>query len=337
MLVDQHSRPLGSFRLSVTDRCNLRCAYCMPEDEYRWLDRKDLLTFEELAKVASVMRALGAERLRLTGGEPLLRQQLPRLVEMLAGVGFMDLAMTTNGVLLEGHAAALRAAGLRRLTVSLDTLNPDTFARMARRPALSAVLRGIDRAREVGFPELKIDTVLLRPVNGGEAELVGLVDYARSVGAEIRFIEYMDVGGATRWDASQVVSQRELLERLESRYGSVEPLPDRGSSPAQRFRLGNGQVIGSIASVTEPFCNTCDRLRLTADGQLLDCLYARRGLDLRSLLREGGDLEQATIRFWQRRNARGAMERGPLTQRSSYVSVEELQQDPRLEMHTRGG
>lgn len=335
MLLDRLARPLRSLRLSVTDRCNLRCAYCMPEEEYRWLSRADLLSFEELTQVAATLRQLGADRLRITGGEPLLRQQLPRLIAMLRPLGFADLAMTTNGVLLAEHARALKDAGLQRLTVSLDSLRDDTFLKLARRDALPAVLRGIAAAAQAGFPALKLDTVLLRGLNDGE--LVALTDFAREMGAEIRFIEYMDVGGATRWSPHQVIPQRELLARLGEHYGTVEPVAGRGSAPAQQYRLGNGQLIGSIASVSEPFCADCDRLRLTADGQLLGCLYARSGLDVRGALRSGADLQPLLHTFWSERTAQGAVERSRASSRENFISLDDLRRDPRLEMHTRGG
>jgi len=338
MPLDVFHRPLGSIRLSVTDRCNLRCSYCMPEENYRWLARPNLLTFEELLRLAAVLQNLGARRLRLTGGEPLLRQQLPKLVAMLAQLELDDLALTTNGLLLQRLAEPLRSAGLQRITVSLDTLRPATFLELSKRDQLGAVLGGLEQAREVGFDSLKIDTVLIRGCNDGE--LFELVDFARELGAEIRFIEYMDVAGATRWSSRQVVSQQEILQRLHAHYGSVTPMPGRGSAPAQRFRLPSGQVVGIIASVSQPFCGDCDRLRVTADGQLLRCLYAKTGLDVREMLRQDEHdqaLRQAIANFWQVRRDRGALERSQLVQREGYVDVEELRSDPHLEMHTRGG
>lgn len=338
MPLDIFHRPLSSIRLSVTDRCNLRCSYCMPEENYRWLARPNLLTFEELVRLSSILHALGARRLRLTGGEPLLRQQLPKLVAMLAQLAWDDLAMTSNGILLESWAEPLRKAGLQRITVSLDTLRPATFLKLSKRDQLDAVLRGLQQARTVNFDSLKIDTVLMRGCNDGE--LLELVDFARDLKAEIRFIEYMDVAGATQWNPEQVVSQQEILERLRGHYGPVTPLEGRGSAPAQRFRLANGQVLGIIASVTQPFCGDCDRLRVTADGQLLRCLYAKSGLNVREMLRqqpEDGELSQALSQFWEVRRDQGAVERSRLEQRAGYVSLAELRSDPHLEMHTRGG
>ena len=338
MVHDVHSRPLRSLRLSVTDRCNLRCSYCMPEEEYLWLQRDHLLTFEEIVGVVRAFQQVGVERLRLTGGEPLLRRELPSLVAMLAGLGLQELAMTTNGLLLGKFAAPLKAAGLQRLTVSLDTLNPQTFERLARRRELPAVLEGIEAARAAGFVGIKLDTVLIRGVN--DHELLPLVEWAGTQGLEIRFIEYMDVAGATRWQRQEVVSQGEILRELEGAFGTLEPLTDRGSAPAQRFRLSHGQVVGVIASVTQPFCRDCDRCRLTSDGQMLRCLYAREGLDLRARLRgqaSPAELSEVIAAYWSQRRDRGAEERAALGHRSSFVSLEELRREPRLEMHTRGG
>ena len=338
MLLDRRGRALTTLRLSVTDRCNLRCTYCMPEAHYTWLEKPHLLSFEELTRVVRLLRVQGLEKVRITGGEPLLRQELPKLVEMLAGTGVPQLALTSNGVLLEKQAAALRAAGLQRVTVSLDTLRPEVFTRLAQRSELAAVLSSLGYVSRLGFEDFKLDTVVVRGVN--EAEVVDLTRFAGEIGAEVRFIEYMDVGGATRWEPGLVVRQEEILEKLRASYGSAQPLPGRGSAPAERFRLSNGQVVGVVASVTHPFCSDCDRLRLTADGQLLLCLYARTGLDLRQILRSGAgddEVSQRIAEFWMSRQDQGAVERTQVRRRSGYVSLEDLRADPRLEMHTRGG
>jgi cyclic pyranopterin phosphate synthase len=314
----------------------------MPEEEYAWLSRADVLTFEEIQRVVEVFTELGVDKVRLTGGEPLLRREVADLVRMLASVpAIRDLAMTTNGVLLGDQAPTLRAAGLHRVTVSLDTLRPDRFRTLTRRNDHAAVLRGIEGARAAGFPGLKLDTVVIREIN--DDEVIDLVEFARSIGAEIRFIEYMDVGGATRWSREQVVSRAELLERLAARYGPIEAIREESSAPAERFRLPDGTTFGIIASTTTPFCRTCDRSRLTADGTWYLCLYAQRGLDLRTPLRDGASREElkALIRStWSRRRDRGAEERKELEAlgvRGVLVQVEGLKQDPRLEMHTRGG
>ena len=337
-LRDQHGRPLGNLRLSVTDRCNLRCAYCMPEEDYAWLPRGDLLSFEELARLVDAFTALGVDRVRLTGGEPLLRRELPVLVRLLAAKpALRDLALTTNGVLLAELAGALRAAGLMRVTVSLDTLDPARFRALTRRDDHAQVLAGIEAAR-AAWGQLKLDTVVMRGVN--DDELVPLLRFARERAAEVRFIEYMDVGGATRWSPEQVVSRAELLDRVRAALGPIEPLGEQGAAPAERFRLGDGTTFGIIASTTRPFCGACDRSRVTADGTYYLCLYARQGLDLRGLLRQGAGPEalSAAIRAaWSARADRGAEERLRLRQRLPLAAPVELRADPRLEMHTRGG
>ena len=337
-LVDRFTRPLSSLRLSVTDRCNLRCQYCMPEAEYTWLPKADILDFEELVRLTRVFAGLGVRRLRLTGGEPLLRRDLATLVELLAGVdGIDDLALTTNGVLLADQAEALGRAGLQRVTVSLDTLDRDTFVRLTRADELARVSKGLEVAARV-FPGFKIDTVVLRGVN--EAEIAPLVDEARRLGAEIRFIEYMDVGGATGWTGEQVVSRQEILAALAERYGAPRPEYSEPSAPAVRFRLPNGQTIGIIASTTTPFCATCDRSRLTADGLWYTCLYASSGVDLRAALRSGtSDVELAALirRTWAARVDRGAEDRLAARDRTAFVPASALKRNPHLEMHTRGG
>ncbi|MEO5820160.1 MAG: GTP 3',8-cyclase MoaA [Vicinamibacteraceae bacterium] len=335
---DRFGRPLGTLRVSVTDRCNLRCTYCMPEAEYVWLPRADLLTFEEIDRIVSIFVALGVARVRLTGGEPLLRRDLPSLVRRLAArPGLQERALTTNGVHLADQAAALRDAGLDRVTVSLDTLDAARFLRLSRSRDLDAVLAGIDAAAAT-FGGLKIDTVVIRDENDGE--LPALVEYAGRVGAEIRFIEYMDVGGATRWAESRVVPRTEILARLESAYGPPTPIGQPRQAPATRYALPNGQVIGVIASTTQPFCGDCDRARLTADGQLLTCLYATSGLDLRGPLRAGatdGDLAALVGDTWRRRVDRGAEARLAVEHRAAFIPRDALRAQPHLEMHTRGG
>ena len=336
---DRFERPLRSLRVSVTDRCNLRCQYCMPEADYAWLPRESILDFEEIAILVDAFASEGVDRVRITGGEPLLRRDLPRLIELLAArQAIRDLALTTNGVLLAGQAAALRAAGLHRITVSLDTLRRDRFQALARFDELPAVLAGIDAARRAGFDSIKLDTVVIRGRNDDEME--DLLAFARSAGAEIRFIEYMDVGGATHWSMDAVVSRQEILARLSGMHGPIAALPGRDSAPAERFRLSDGTTFGIIASTTEPFCASCDRSRLTADGLWLLCLYARGGLDLRHPLREGATREELAhlIRtVWSMRADRGAEERLGTSTRDVLIPVAALRRDAHLEMHTRGG
>jgi cyclic pyranopterin phosphate synthase len=339
-VLDTLARPLRNLRLSVTDRCNLRCAYCMPEEEYAWLDRRDVLTFEELSFLVDRFGALGVEQVRLTGGEPLVRKDLPVLVRLLADKPFLrDLALTTNGVLLAEHADALARAGLKRLTVSLDTLDAGRFRRLTRRDTHGAVLEGLSAAVRARFPGgLKLDTVVLRGVN--DDELVRLLDFAATLPAELRFIEYMDVGGATRWRRAEVVSRAELLQTLTRTFGTIEPLPERASAPAERFRLADGRVFGIIASTTQPFCRACDRARVTADGTFFTCLYTTTGLDLKTPLRAGAtaqDLERLLTERWRARTDRGAEVRLAMRERGPLATARELKAEPRLEMHTRGG
>jgi cyclic pyranopterin phosphate synthase len=336
---DQHERPLRNLRLSVTDRCNLRCSYCMPEADYVWLPREDILHFEEIETLVDVFTSLGVDKVRLTGGEPLLRRGLPDLVARLARrPAIRDLAMTTNGVLLAPNARALKDAGLHRLTVSLDTLQPQRFRELTRSDELDRVLAGIDAAAPL-FPGLKLDTVMIRGVN--DEELVPLIEFARGYGAEIRFIEYMDVGGATNWAFSRVVPRTEILERLEQHYGGrITTVDESSSAPADRYRLPDGTVFGIIASTTAPFCADCDRSRLTADGLWYLCLYAPRGTDVRQALRSGASREElaALIRgAWQDRRDRGAEDRLAARDRAPLIPLATLRRDPHLEMHTRGG
>lgn len=337
-ILDTLGRPLGSLRISVTDRCNLRCLYCMPEESYAWLPREDILTFEETVLLADLFAEHGATKVRLTGGEPLLRRDLDRLVAQLAARPWIeDLALTTNGVLLADHARALRAAGLQRVTISLDTLRADRFAEMTRRRDLHSVLRGIDAAAAAGFP-LKIDSVIVGGRNDDEIE--DLLAFARERGAELRFIEYMDVGGATGWSIAQVVSRDEILARLTAVHGPIEALGERGPAPAERYRLADGTTFGVIASTTRPFCRACDRSRLTADGVWLLCLYAAHGTDLRRPLRAGAPvdtLREMIAAVWKGRADRGAEERRALPARGAFVPLATLKRDKHLEMHTRGG
>jgi cyclic pyranopterin phosphate synthase len=337
-VLDVHQRPLRNLRLSVTDRCNLRCQYCMPEENYVWLPREDILQFEEIEQLVDVFLGLGVDKVRLTGGEPLLRRDLPDLVARLARrQGIRDLAMTTNGVLLAAHAADLKRAGLHRVTVSLDTLQADRFKALARYDELARVRDGLDVAAEV-FPGFKMDTVVIRGVN--DDEMVDLLEFARSRGAELRFIEYMDVGGATHWTRTQVVPRSEMLDRLGAHYGPITPIVETSTAPADRFRLPDGQVFGIIASTTAPFCEDCDRSRLTADGLWYLCLYAARGIDLRGPLRGGAgpeSMKELVTGVWHARTDRGAEHRLATRERSPLIPVTALKRDPHLEMHTRGG
>lgn len=339
---DVRGRPLRSLRVSVTDRCNLRCQYCMPEENYVWLPRENLLTFEEIAFLTKLFSDRGIDRVRITGGEPLLRNNVAELIKMLRqNTRIHDIAMTTNGVLLSEQAQALFDAGLHRVTVSLDTLKPERFKALTRRDTLDRVLEGIDSVGRVGFTGLKLDTVAIKGYN--DDEVISLLEYGKQVNGEVRFIEYMDVGGANDWSVDKVLSRKEILNIVGEYYGLVEPVEEVSSAPAQRFRLSDGTIFGIISSTTVPFCSTCDRSRLTADGMWYLCLYAKTGLDLRKLLRmerSREDILSVLQSVWETRKDRGAEERKELEQvsgRGRYIEIERLRQDPHLEMHARGG
>ncbi len=314
---DRLGRGLRDLRISVTDRCNFRCPYCMPEEvfhgAYRFLPKAEILTFEEIERVARAAVGLGVRKLRLTGGEPLLRTDLPRLVAMLAAIdGVEDLSLTTNGLLLAGYAAALRAAGLRRITVSLDSLDEETFKAMnGRRSGIAPVLAGIEAAERAGLSPLKINCVVKRGVNDG-----GVVDLARrfrGTGHIVRFIEYMDVGTLNGWRMDDVVPAKEIVARIGAEF-PLEPVdPNYPGETANRYRYRDGQgEIGVIASVTEPFCGGCTRARLSCDGRIYTCLFAAIGTDLRGLLRAGAaeaELRDALAGIWGARNDRYSEER----------------------------
>ena len=310
----------------------------MPEQDYVWLPREDILHFEEIERLVDAFTDLGVDKVRLTGGEPLLRRDLPILIERLAArPAIRDLALTTNGVLLTDAAAPLKAAGLHRLTVSLDTLQPDRFRDLTRTNDLPRVLDGIAAAAP-HFPGLKIDTVVIRGTN--DDELVALLEFGRRYGAEVRFIEYMDVGGATHWSMDKVVSRDDILARLAAHYGAATAIDEHTSAPADRYRLPDGLVFGIIASTTAPFCADCDRSRLTADGIWYLCLYAAGGVDLRRALRAGvskADLGELIRGIWTNRRDRGAEERLATRDRAPLIPIDTLRRDPHLEMHTRGG
>jgi len=338
---DRFDRPLGSLRISVTDRCNLRCRYCMPEDDYTWLPRHSLLSFEEIVQVATVFADLGAGKIRLTGGEPLLRQGLPDLVAMLRVVpGVREIALTTNGLLLAPLAQRLRDAGLDRITMSLDTLDADRMQAFAQSSHHHDAIAGLDAARAAGFEELKINTVVVRGFN--DDEIVPLVAFARDRGVELRFIEYMDVGGATQWREDAVVPRAEIVNLLAAAFGGADLLQraDDPHAPAERIRLGDGTIVGVIASTTAPFCRNCDRARLTADGTFFRCLYGEQGIDLREPLRRGQSrdaLAALVAEAWRVRDDRGAEQRLALPSRGVLVQLAGLKADPRREMHVRGG
>jgi cyclic pyranopterin phosphate synthase len=308
-VLDTLNRPLHDLRISVTDRCNFRCVYCMPKEvfgrEYRFLERRELLTFEEIARIAQTFVSLGVEKLRITGGEPLVRRDLERLIELLAPLG-VDLTLTTNGSLLPAKAEALAKAGLRRITVSLDSLDDATFQALndVDFPA-SRVLEGIDAAAAAGLP-VKVNCVVKRGVNDGE--LVALAERFRGTGHTLRFIEYMDVGHTNGWRLDDVVPAAEIVATFDAAFG-IEPIEAAyPGEVARRYRYVDGSgEFGVISSVTQPFCGNCSRARLSAEGKLFTCLFGLRGHDLRALVRGGATdegLEQAVKSLWGRRSDR---------------------------------
>jgi cyclic pyranopterin phosphate synthase len=292
-LRDAWGREIKSVRVSVTDKCNFRCTYCMPAEGLEWLRRDEILTFEEIARLASVLAKLGVEEVRLTGGEPLVRRDLPVLVEMLAQIdGVTDLSLTTNGVLLDRLAGPLVAAGLQRLNVSLDTINHVRFAEIARRDALDSVLRGLEEAER--YPQLRPIKVNCVAVKGfTETEVPALADLARRKPYVVRFIEFMPLDADEAWRTDDVLTGGEIRSIIEEHYGALVEIPAKASSTARRFRFADGAgEIGFVNPVSEPFCSSCDRIRLTADGQLRTCLFSRREWDLKTPLRDGASDEE---------------------------------------------
>jgi GTP 3',8-cyclase len=333
---DQLGRPLTDLRVSVTDRCSLRCGFCMPGDrEYAFLQRAELLRYEETARLVRIFAGLGVTKVRLTGGEPLLRRDLHRLVALLAATpGIDDLALTTNGLLLERDAAALRAAGLARVTVSLHSLRPETFDRLSgSRGHLPAVLAGIEAAAAAGLSPVKVNAVVMRGVN--DDEVAALARFFKRPGFVLRFIEYMDVGTVNGWQPGGVVSAEEILAKIGAEL-PLEPAPRRSAHDvALRFRYRDGEgELGVIASVSRPFCGDCSRARLTADGQLFACLFAAVGLDLKTPLRAGASDDELASRIaasWRGRTDRYSEERAERLAAGHGVP------EPRVEMYRIGG
>lgn len=288
LLVDRFGRVHRDLRLSVTDRCNIRCFYCMPDGPVRFKPRHELLTFEEIERFVRVAASLGVHKLRLTGGEPLVRQQLPTLVSRLVRIpGITDVALTTNGMLLAEQALSLRAAGLHRLNISLDTLRPETFLQISRREGLDQVLAGIAAASRVGFDKIKLNAVAIKDLT--EPDVVPLARFARQHGLELRFIEYMPLDADGNWSNDQVLSGEQITALLEEEFGPLAALPvDDPSQPATDYQYtDHSATIGFINPVTKPFCGDCNRLRLTAEGQVRNCLFSTIEWDARALLRGG--------------------------------------------------
>jgi cyclic pyranopterin phosphate synthase len=284
-LVDPFDRVVRDLRISVTDRCNFRCTYCMPEEGMQWMPRSEILTFEEIERLARIcVERYGFDGIRLTGGEPTIRAHLTTLVSKLASLG-VDLAMTTNGATLRHCAHDLRDAGLKRINISLDTLDREKFARITRRDELDRVLEGIQAAKEAGFDRVKINAVIERGSN--DDEIVDLAGFGRAEGVEVRFIEFMPLDASDAWQRSKVVGQAEIVAAIEAEW-DLEPVPATGAAPANLWRYADGAGnVGVIPTVTKPFCGDCDRVRLTADGQFRTCLFATDEFDLRAALRGG--------------------------------------------------
>ena len=335
---DQFNRPLRDLRISVTDRCNFRCTYCMPAEifgeAYEFLPRKDLLTFEEIARIARLLVGLGVSKVRLTGGEPLVRKEIDKLVGMIAAIdGVEDLTMTTNAYLLSQMAVSLKAAGLRRITVSLDTLDDEVFKKMnGRGLGTERVLEGIEAAADAGFRPIKVNSVVQRGVN--DHTIVDLARYLKERGHIARFIEYMDVGNLNGWKLDEVVTAKEIVSRIDAEMPLEPADANYVGEVASRYRYKDGTgEIGVISSVTKPFCGDCTRLRLSPEGELFTCLFGVKGTDLRTPLRDGATDDELTdlLRgIWSRRVDRYSEERSSMT--------EELRQGrKKVEMYHIGG
>lgn len=292
-LTDSFGRRITDLRVSLTDRCNFRCVYCLPEEHNNWIARSEILTYEEITRIIEIAVPLGIRKIRLTGGEPLLRRDLSHLVEMISSVARdVDLALTTNAYFLPENAEKLAAAGLRRITVSLDSMKTAKFALLTGRDALSRVLEGIEAGRAAGLGPIKVNCVVIRGFN--EDEVVDFAGFARSHDLAVRFIEYMPLDGKKDWDRTQVVSGAEMLEMIRERY-ELEPVERSSRSETAtryRFRDGAPGELGFITTITEPFCDGCSRLRLTADGRLRTCLFSSRSHDLKSLVRGGASANE---------------------------------------------
>jgi GTP 3',8-cyclase len=334
---DTLKRPLRGLRISVTDRCNFRCTYCMPFDEYQWVERTQVLSFDEIERLARLFVTQGVGQIRLTGGEPLVRRSLPSLVRQLRSIeGLRTLSLTTNGALLGEQAASLKVAGLDRINVSLDTLKPDRFRKITQRGELQPVLEGLAAAKAVGIDPIKVNAVIIRGFN--DDELLDLVEFGRHHRFEMRLIEYMDVGNASGWTVDKTFSKREMLETIHARFPVREVGRASGSAPAVDYEFldGAGQ-IGIIGSVTEPFCSSCTRARLTADGKLVTCLFAETGIDLKTKMRQGApdeELSEIIRTAWTNRADRYSDLRW---ERLKSGSGYEPQAHKKIEMITLGG
>ena len=336
MMGDLYNRPVKDLRISVTDRCNFRCIYCMPQDEYEWIEKKEILTFEEITRLARLFIQLGVDEIRLTGGEPLVRRNLERLIAQLSALeGLRGVCLTTNGSLLAEKVEALQKAGLKRINVSIDTLDPEKFKRITKRGDLGKVLEGLFAAQRCGLKPIKINAVIERGVN--EDDILKLVEFSREHDFAIRFIEYMDVGNANNWTTEKLVPKKEIIEIVGARYPLREVGRDDGSAPSVDYEFVDGRgEIGVIASVTEPFCSACNRARLTSDGKLVTCLFSQIGHDLKGLLRKGStdeEISEFIAGIWKNRKDRYSDERLEAIQSANY----DPKQRKKLEMITLGG
>jgi len=334
--LDNLGRPMRDLRISVTDRCNFRCSYCMPLDEYKWIERQEVLSFEEIERLVRLFLDFGIQKVRLTGGEPLVRKDLHRLIARLAVVpGLSDISLTTNGALLAEQVDALYTAGLRRINVSIDTLNKDRFTALTKRGNLDDVLSGLFAAKRVGMSPIKLNAVIIRGTN--DDEILPLVEFARSNGFEMRFIEYMDVGNVNAWILEKTVTKKEILEAVHARFPVREVGRAQGSAPAVDYEFIDGAgEIGIIGSVTEPFCSSCTRVRLTADGKLVTCLFAESGFDLKSFIRSGAsddEIRSQVARIWTGRTDRYSDIRWQQVRSGTY----ETRDHKKIEMITLGG
>jgi GTP 3',8-cyclase len=337
MLLDRYQRPLKDLRISVTDRCNFRCTYCMPLDKYEWIQKSLILSFEEIERLAGLLAQLGVEKIRLTGGEPMLRHDLELLVAKLAAVeGIQEICLTTNGTHLAEKCCLLKAAGLDRINVSIDTLDPAKFKAITKRGDLDEVLRGLMAAKDCGLSPIKINTVVEKGVN--DDEILALVEFAREHGLGMRFIEYMDVGNANNWTENKLVPKRKILETIRQKYELRELGREGDRAPAVDYEYADGGgELGIIASVTEPFCGSCSRARLTADGKLVTCLFSDSGFDLRPLLRgtaSDDEILEALRGVWSARTDRYSEQRLVALQSSDGYQP---QSHRKIEMISLGG
>lgn len=336
MLIDAHQRPIRDLRISVTDRCNFRCTYCMPLDEYEWIDKREILTFEEITRLATLFVRLGVEKIRLTGGEPLVRKNLDHLVASLSSIhGLKDLCLTTNAALLAEQIDALKRAGLKRVNISIDSLDPDRFRCMTKRGDLGKVMDGIFAARAAGLAPIKLNAVIERGVNDGD--IIPLVEFSREHGFAMRFIEYMDVGNSNNWTSAKLVTKKEIIDKINARYPLREVGRNQGSAPSVDYEFVDGKGdIGVIASVTEPFCSSCTRVRLTADSKIVTCLFSQLGHDVKARLRSGAsddEIGNFLSSIWQQRTDRYSVERLQALNTANY----DPKSHKKIEMISLGG